>query len=874
MKNLVLIIFLLPFLSYGQGDQTIINVPINAGGTTFQAILHLPDDYATTSTVYPLMMFFHGLGEGGANPASIYTSSTAGGPAYFIAQGTFPSSFVNPKDGKTYKYIVVSPQANPEGVQGSTTALEADYILTYLYAHYRVDTTRVYFTGLSDGGETCDEYLGGIMSNGGNFLSFTKTHHVAAIIPMSENGVANFIPAQADTIVTDSIGAWGFGSTDEQGQNTLQLAWYCNQIKPGWMITTSYVGGHCCWGQFYNPTFTQNGMSIYQWALQYTSPGATTLTTVPEANGGAPQTIQLPTSQTTLNGDSSTVTNGKILKYLWSQKSGPSKAVITDSAAAVTPVTGLTDPGVHVFALQITDNMGNTSTATTQVTVNATVAAKDSIPGKIEAENYDSMSGGVQKEVTLDSGGGENVGAINIGDWMDYSVNVTAAGTYTASFRVAALNRGASFQVRSASDSVLATITVPATGGFQTWTTVSTPITLPAGSQTLQIYSSAAVNWNFNWMQFAIGGSTTGQAIPGKIEAESYSAMSGVQKETTLDTGGGEDVGSIDLGDWMDYAVNVTAAGTYTASFRVAALNRGASFQVRSASDSVLATITVPSTGGFQTWTTVNAVITLPAGSQTLQIYSSAAANWNFNWMQFASGDSVTGQAIPGKIEGESYSSMSGVQKETTLDTGGGEDVGSIDLGDWMDYAVNVTAAGTYTASFRVAALNRGASFQVRSSSDSVLATIAVPSTGGFQTWTTVSTPITLPAGGQTLQIYSSAAPNWNFNWMQFATDTTETQTDQSLASEQLYILDTTASFVLFPNPVRSLFTVGVSNGYTGNMIIQVIDVSGAMVHVLASYKDQPSVTVNMTAADLAPGIYFIRVQIGKWSAVKKIVKQ
>jgi len=191
-----------------------------------------------------------------------------------------------------------------------------------------------------------------------------------------------------------------------------------------------------------------------------------------------------------------------------------------------------------------------------------------------------------------------------------------------------------------------------------------------------------------------------------------------------------------------------------------------------------------------------------------------------------------------------------------------------------MDYAVNVTAAGTYTASFRVAALNRGASFQVRSSSDSVLATIAVPSTGGFQTWTTVSTPITLPAGGQTLQIYSSAAPNWNFNWMQFATDTTETQTDQSLASEQLYILDTTASFVLFPNPVRSLFTVGVSNGYTGNMIIQVIDVSGAMVHVLASYKDQPSVTVNMTAADLAPGIYFIRVQIGKWSAVKKIVKQ
>src|ERR1700744_1259111 len=182
MKNLFYaLLLLLPGLCLGQGDQTIITVPINASGTTtFQAILHLPNDYATSSTKYPLLLFFHGSGEGGASPAPTYNSPSPGGPAYWIAQGQFPASFVNPKDGQSYKFIVVSPQANPPGIQMSTTAQEADYIISYLYAHYRIDTTRLYLTGLSDGGETAVEYPGGTMSNGGNYLSFNRTHRVAA----------------------------------------------------------------------------------------------------------------------------------------------------------------------------------------------------------------------------------------------------------------------------------------------------------------------------------------------------------------------------------------------------------------------------------------------------------------------------------------------------------------------------------------------------------------------------------------------------------------------------------------------------------------------------------------------------------------------
>ncbi len=522
MRHLLLTLLFFPVICYGQGDQTIVQVPINATGSTFQAILHLPNDYGTTTTAYPLLIFLHGLGEGGPTPSSIYTSSTAGGPAYFIAQGVFPASFVNPKDGKSYKYIVVSPQANPEGVEGSTTAQELDYILTYLYARYRVDTSRVYLTGLSDGGESVMEYIGGEMTNGGNFTKFHRTHSIAAIVPMSENGSASLMQPEADSIISENAGAWGFGSTDEQGQNTLSIAWYCNQLKPQSMITTSYSGGHCCWGQFYDPGFTQNGMSIYQWMLQFTHgvSAPVVVTTTPTANAGAAVTVQLPTSQTTLSGAASTVTNGTISAWSWTQQSGPATAIIDSPKAASTVVTGLS-AGVYVFSLTITDNTGKTSSATVQVTVDAVVQAPvagSSIPGKIEAESYKS-SLGVMTQATSDTGGGLNVGWIDKGDWMDYVVNVVAAGSYTVNFRLATPDAGASFQVRTATGAVLATVQVPNTGGWQNWVTVSATVTLPAGSQTLQLYSTSTAGWNINWMVFSSAGTQGTQSVAGQAFA-------------------------------------------------------------------------------------------------------------------------------------------------------------------------------------------------------------------------------------------------------------------------------------------------------------------------------------------------------------------
>jgi endoglucanase len=54
----------------------------------------------------------------------------------------------------------------------------------------------------------------------------------------------------------------------------------------------------------------------------------------------------------------------------------------------------------------------------------------------------------------------------------------------------------------------------------------------------------------------------------------------------------------------MDYTVSVAAAGTYTIDFRLAGPYNNTQLQLMKGTD-VLATVTAPNTGSFQTWQTV-----------------------------------------------------------------------------------------------------------------------------------------------------------------------------------------------------------------------------------------------------------------------------
>jgi len=176
------------------------------------------------------------------------------------------------------------------------------------------------------------------------------------------------------------------------------------------------------------------------------------------------------------------------------------------------------------------------------------------LPGTVQAEHYDrggegiayhdttaGNSGGVFRsdnvdlQTATDTGGGYKVKSAVAGEWLKYSVNATAAGTYTLTVRVASVGAGGTFHIEANGVDKTGPFTVPDTGDWQAWRTLTkTGVTLAAGPQILRLVMDSngpsGLTGNFNWIAAAAGGgspastpySGTPIALPGTIQAENY----------------------------------------------------------------------------------------------------------------------------------------------------------------------------------------------------------------------------------------------------------------------------------------------------------------------------------------------------------------
>jgi len=146
---------------------------------------------------------------------------------------------------------------------------------------------------------------------------------------------------------------------------------------------------------------------------------------------------------------------------------------------------------------------------------------RQQIPGTIQAERFDEGGEGVAYHDTTeanrggafrteeavdiasadDASGEYNVGYFKSGEWLEYTVDVDP-GTYTLQARVAGLH-GGEFEVSLDGES-LATVSVPETGGWQTWQTVSVDgvDVSQDGTAVLRI-DVLDDGFNLNWLEFS-----------------------------------------------------------------------------------------------------------------------------------------------------------------------------------------------------------------------------------------------------------------------------------------------------------------------------------------------------------------------------------
>jgi len=290
------------------------------------------------------------------------------------------------------------------------------------------------------------------------------------------------------------------------------------------------------------------------------------------------------------------------------------------------------------------------------------------IPGTIAAADFDNggpgiaygdttpgNTGGAYRQTDVDlepsSEGGYDVGWIDAGEWMNYTVSVAAGGNYTALLRVAAPGAGGRLHLGfNGPSNVWESIAIPATGGWQNWTSVSVPVTLGAGTQQMTLLFDTP---GFNIRSIAVSSGSPGSgdgagpyggtpiSLPGTIQAPNFDEggqgvsygdttpgnTGGAYRQSDVDiepsAEGGYDVGWIAAGEWLNYTVNVPAAGTYTVAARIASPNGGATMHLGfNGPSSVWQALSVPSTGGWQSWTTIATTATLGAGLQQLTFYA------------------------------------------------------------------------------------------------------------------------------------------------------------------------------------------------------------------------------------------------------------
>ena len=381
------------------------------------------------------------------------------------------------------------------------------------------------------------------------------------------------------------------------------------------------------------------------------------------------------------------------------------------------------------------------------------------LPGTVELENFDEGGEGVayhdlspgniggeyrttdvDVKAATDTGGGYRLGWVDAGEWLKYTVNVATAGTYNIEVRVASGGGGGTFHVEVNGANVTGPLTVPNTGGWQAWTTVSrSGVTLSGGVQVWRLVmdtvgETGAVG-NFNWLRATASGGTPGStpyggtpaALPGILQVENFDEgpsgvayadttqgnnggqyrVTDVDIEATGDAGGGYNVGWCRAGEWLKYSVNVTGAGSHTLQFRVASPTGGAVFHLEIDGIDRTGPLVVPNTGDWQSWATVSEHVVLSAGPQQwrLVLDSAPASVGNFNYIQVVP---LGGGGAPGSTPfGGTAATLPGTVELENFDVGG-EGVAYHDLsagntgGEYRATDVDVKFATDTSGGYRI----------------------------------------------------------------------------------------------------------------------------------------------------------------------------
>jgi len=150
--------------------------------------------------------------------------------------------------------------------------------------------------------------------------------------------------------------------------------------------------------------------------------------------------------------------------------------------------------------------------------------------------------------------------------------------------------------------------------------------------------------------------SSNGVSVPRLIQAEDFTDYkdndsknrggkyrnTGVDIQNCSDSGCGHNVGWMEPGEWLEYDINVSSAGSFTAQMRLASRYSNAQYSIEVDGSKVSGNQAVGTTGGWQSWVTRTVNLgNLSSGNHTIRV-NVENSGFNFNWMNVVSSNSST----------------------------------------------------------------------------------------------------------------------------------------------------------------------------------------------------------------------------------------
>lgn len=257
--------------------KKVLNVTMPGSDAIKGYLEHLPPAYlANTNQRFPVLIFFHGRWESGFGTSEGLCNLLGQWfliPPSLVELNKFPH-YVRDKQGNATQMLLIAPQVNfLAGVDAVSTI---NSLITYLLNKYRIDPSRVYLSGISEGANFIMNFASS---------SITAAKRVAAIIPVSPCTVLS--GQQANNIARANLPFWATqcGTESTCSGNPAQVnANLINNQNPApnpraW--STNFPTGpwgceadpHNTWNAAYDTTFKQvvngNNVNIYDWMMQY-----------------------------------------------------------------------------------------------------------------------------------------------------------------------------------------------------------------------------------------------------------------------------------------------------------------------------------------------------------------------------------------------------------------------------------------------------------------------------------------------------------------------------------------------------------------------------------------------------------------------------